>query len=116
MKRIKSKERNALTSRMEWYFDEATEKKTTGHSETEKRLKERSKLAPHMEYYFDEITDRKYIRCPLTGRKATIEVIRSASRDDTPFIDVAYCSIFGCAPTCKKQCLKQINYMKHLHV
>ena len=115
MKRIKSKERNALTSRMEWYFDEATEKKSARLSDTGKETKEKSTLAPHMEYYFDEITEKKYIRCPITGRKANIEVIRSASRDHAPFVDVAYCSIFGCAPPCKKQCLKQINYMKHFH-
>lgn len=71
---------------MEWYFDDVTEKKSTGHSDTEKRLKERGTLSPHMEYYFDEITDRKYIRCPVTGRKATIEVIKSASRDHAPFV------------------------------
>lgn len=115
MKRLKSLEKNTSTSRMEWYFNEVTEKKSTGHSATGKGTKEKSTLAPHMEYYFDEITEKKYIRCPITGRKANLEVVRSASSDHTPFVDVAYCSIFGCAPTCKKQCLKHINYMKHFH-
>src|SRR3990172_1519100 len=90
-------------------------KKKGGKKIKRLKSKERNALTSRMEWYFDEITDRKYIRCPSTGRKATIEVIRSASRDHSPFVDIAYCSIFGCAPTCKKQCLKRINYMKHFH-
>lgn len=113
MKKLKSKKKNILTSRMEWYFDEVPEQEPRGRSVTGKGTKERSSLTPHMDYHFDEITEEKSVRCPITGRKATVEAIRRASRDDTPFVDVAYCSIFGCTPTCDKQCLRQINHMRH---
>jgi hypothetical protein len=115
MKRLKPKERNVSTPRMDWYYDKVMEKKPIKHPSIEKHSEEKSTLTPYMEYYFDEISEKKYIRCPVTGRKASVEVIRAASRDNTPFVDVAYCSIFGCAPTCKKQCLKRINYTKHFH-
>ena len=102
-----------LTPRMEWYFDEIPKPKLSKHLVKERLLKDRLQPGPHMEWYFYEIMQEGKITCPVTGRKATVEVIRSAARDDTPFVDVAYCSIFGCAPTCKKECLKQINFMKH---
>ncbi len=60
----------------------------------EQKSKERNMLASRMEWYFDEITEKESIRCPVTGRKATVEVVRKASTGDTLFVDVAYCSIF----------------------
>jgi hypothetical protein len=113
MRKLKLKKRNTLTSRMEWHFDEAPEQESTERHITEKETNKNRVLAPHMDYYFDEITEKESIRCPVTGGKATVEVVRKASMDDMPFVDVAYCSIFGCAPTCDKQCLRRINHMKH---
>jgi hypothetical protein len=115
MKKLQKGEGYITYPRMDWYYDEVDLKKHLKHPDNEKHLDENGSLNPHMEYYFDEISEKKYIRCPITSTKATVEVIRRASRDDTPFVDVAYCSIFGCAPTCKKECLKQINYRKHFH-
>jgi hypothetical protein len=113
MRKLKLQERSVVTPRMEWYFDEVPKQNASKNPIKGKGKPERNELFPHMEYYFDEITEQSSINCPITGRRATIEVVRSASRDDTPFVDVAYCSIFGCAPTCKKECLRQVNYMKH---
>ncbi len=108
-----AEKRTAPAPRMEWYFDEVPKPKLSKRLVKEKELKERLQPCPHMEWYFDEIMQEGKITCPITGSKATVEVIRSATRDDTPFVDVAYCSIFGCAPICKKECLRQINLMKH---
>jgi hypothetical protein len=113
MRKLKPKERNMLTSRMEWYFDEVPEQESTERRITKKEANKDRILAPRMDYYFDEIAEKESIRCPVTGRKATVEIVRKASMDDTPFVDVAYCSIFGCTPNCDKQCLRQINHMKH---
>ncbi len=113
MRNLKSKERNMLTSHMEWYFDETPEQESTGPDVTGKEKNKNKKLSPNMTYYFDEISEKESVRCPVAGRKATIEIIRKASIDNSPFVDVAYCSIFGCAPTCDKRCLRRINHMKH---
>ena len=115
MRKLKLEERSVLTPRMEWYYDEVPKQSTSKNPFEGKGKPERNELSPHMEYYFDEITEQKSINCPVTGGRATVEVLRNASRDDTPFVDVAYCSIFGCAPTCKKECLRKINHMKHFN-
>ncbi len=113
MRKLKSKERNMLTSHMGWYFDEVPEQESIVPYVAGREKNKNKKPSPHMNYYFDEISEKESIRCPVTGRKATIEIVRKASIDNTPFVDVAYCSIFGCAPTCDKRCLRQINHMKH---
>jgi hypothetical protein len=115
MKKLKLEERSVITPRMEWYFDEVPKQNTSKKPVKGRGQTERNELFPHMDWYFDEITKDGTVVCPVTGKKATVEVIRSATRDNTPFVDVAYCSIFGCAPTCKKECLRQINHMKHFN-
>jgi hypothetical protein len=105
--------RGVLPPRMEWYFDEIPTRKLPKRLIKENELKKPLPPIPRMEWYFDEIAQQGVIKCPVTGKRAKVEVIRSASRDNTPFVEVAYCSIFGCAPTCKKECLRQINFMKH---
>lgn len=109
------KETTVFIPHMDWYFDEVTKKKPRRRHPAKEEIKERDTLAPHMEWSLDEIAEEEHIRCPVTGRKADIEVIRRAGIDDTPFVDVTYCSIFGCAPTCDKKCLGLINYKKMFH-
>lgn len=104
MKKSKSAEGYRSSRRMEWYFDEASD---------DKKSKLRGTIAPHMESFFDEITENVTIRCPITMRNANLEAVRSALRQDSPFVDVVYCSIFGCTPSCEKKCLIAINHMKH---
>ena len=100
---------------MDWYFDEVPKKRHGKKHAAKEEIKERKELAPHMEYYMDEIAEEEHIRCPVTGLKADIEVIRRAGIDDTPFVDVTYCSIFGCAPTCEKKCLGMMNFKIVFH-
>ncbi|HXG30219.1 MAG TPA: hypothetical protein VNK81_01115 [Thermodesulfobacteriota bacterium] len=71
------------------------------------------RFSPRMEWYFDEISEVHSFICPVTGKKVTAEFIRRAGTDETPFVDVVYCSIFRGAPTCKKKCLSLINHMRH---
>lgn len=72
-------------------------------------------FTPHMEYYFDEITEQKAFKCPVTGKKVNVEVVKRAHIGPTPFVDVVYCSIFKGYPTCKKGCLGLVNGEKTLH-
>jgi hypothetical protein len=94
MRKSKSKEMKKLTSRMEWYFDEVPDSKSTERHVREQETNRNKTLAPLMNYYFDEITEKESIRCPVTGSKATIEIVRKASLDNSLFLDVTYCSIF----------------------
>lgn len=72
-------------------------------------------FTPHMEYYFDEITEQKTFKCPVTGKKVNVEVVKRAHIRPTPFVDIVYCSIFKGYPTCKKACLGLVTAEKTLH-
>ena len=99
--------------RMEWYFDEVSNEWPHDKASDDKKGKLRGSLTPHMESFFDEITENVTVRCPITMRNANVEATRSAFRHASPFVDVTYCSIFGCAPSCDKKCLVRINQMRH---
>jgi len=113
MKKSKADESHRLNSRMEWYFDEVLREDPNNGASDEKKVRLRGPFAPHMEFFFDEITENVKVRCPITMRNANLEAVRSSLGQDSPYIDVAYCSIFGCTPSCEKKCLKRINQMKH---
>lgn len=97
---------------MQWYFDEVSNEKPHDEASEHSKGRLRSSVAPHMEYFFDEITESVTVRCPITMRNANVEATRSAFRRASPFVDVTYCSIFGCAPSCDKKCLVRINQMR----
>lgn len=99
--------------RMEWYFDEVPNENRHDKASDSKKGKLRDSITPHMESFFDEITESVTVRCPITMRNANVEATRSAFRHASPFVDVTYCSIFGCAPSCDKKCLVRINQMRH---
>jgi hypothetical protein len=113
IKKSKSAEGYRSNRRMEWYFDEVSNEDSHDEASDDKKLKLRGTIAPHMESFFDEITENVTVRCPITMRSANLEAVRSALRQDSPFVDVVYCSIFGCTPSCEKKCLVVINHMKH---
>lgn len=113
MTKSKSDEGYRSNRRMEWYFDEVLNEDPHDEASDDKKVKLRGKLAPHMEFFFDEITENVTVRCPITMRNANVEATRSAFRHDSPFVDVTYCSIFGCAPSCDKKCLIRINHIRH---
>ena len=98
---------------MDLYFDEVPKKKPGKKHAAKGNIEKRKALAPYMNYYMDEIAEEEHIGCPVTGRKAHVEVIRRADIGDTPFVDVTYCSVFGCAPTCDKKCLGIVNYKNY---
>ena len=98
--------------RMQWYFDEVSNEESRYKNSYDKKRNLRGSLAPHMESFFDEITESVTVRCPITMRNANVEATRSAFRRASPFVDVTYCSIFGCAPSCDKKCLVRINQMR----
>lgn len=79
------------------------------------KVKEETKkeFSPHMEWFFDEISEKHSFTCPVTGKKVSAEFIRKAGLDETPLVDITYCSIFGGVPTCKKKCLSLISHRKH---
>lgn len=112
-KESKSDEGNSQGGRMEWYFNELAKQDNNRGESNGKKAKRKANAAPRMEYFFDEITEKVTVRCPITMRIADVEGTRSASRQDSPFVDIVYCSIFGCAPSCDKKCLTRINNMKH---
>ena len=109
----KSDEGYRSNRRMEWYFDEVSNEDPNEEASDDKKVKLRGSHAPHMEYFFDEITENVIVRCPITMRNAKVEATRSAFRQASPFVDVTYCSIFGCAPSCDKKCLVRINQMRN---
>jgi hypothetical protein len=113
MKKSKSDEGYRSNRRMEWYFDEVLNEDPHNEASDEKKVKLRGTFTPHMESFFDEITENVTVRCPITMRNADLEVIRSSLKQDSPFVDVVYCSIFGCTPSCEKKCLTRINHLKH---
>jgi hypothetical protein len=113
MTKSKSDEVYRSNRRMEWYFDEVSNEGPNDEASDDKKVKLRGSLAPHMESFFDEITENVTVRCPITMRNANLEAVRSALRQDSPYVDVVYCSIFGCAPSCDKKCLVRINQMRH---
>ena len=99
--------------RMQWYFDEVSNEKPHYKASEDNKEGLRGGFAPHMESFFDEIAENVTVRCPITMRNANVEATRSAFRRTSPFVDVTYCSIFGCAPSCDKKCLVRINQMRH---
>ena len=113
MTESKSDEGYRPNRRMEWYFDDVSKEKPHDKASEDDKGKSRGSLAPHMESFFDEITETVTVRCPITMRNANVEATRSAFRHASPFVDVTYCSIFGCAPGCDKKCLVRINQMRH---
>lgn len=113
MKKSKADESHRPNKRMEWYVDEVLNEDLHNEVSDEKKVKLKGSLAPHMESFFDEITENVTVRCPITMRNANVEATRSAFRHASPFVDVTYCSIFGCAPSCDKKCLVRINRMRH---
>ena len=110
---LKSDKGYGSKGHMEWYFDEVSKEDPHGEASDDKKGRLGGSVAPHMESFFDEITESVIVRCPVTMRKANVEVTRSAFRHASPFVDVTYCSIFGCAPSCDKKCLVKINQMRH---
>ena len=113
MTESKSDKLHRQNRRMEWYFDEVSNEKPHDNSSEDSKEGLRRGFAPHMESFFDEITENVTVRCPITMRNANVEATRSAFRHTSPFVDVTYCSIFGCAPSCDKKCLVRINQMRH---
>ena len=113
MTKSKSDEGYGSKTRMEWHFDEVSSEDPHDEASDDKKVTLRRSVAPHMEYFFDEITENVIVRCPITMRNANLEAVRSALRQNSPFVDVSYCSIFGCTPSCEKKCLVAINQMKH---
>jgi phospholipid N-methyltransferase len=113
MKKSKAEESHRPSRRMEWYFDEVSNEDPHNEASDEKKVKLKGSLAPHMESFFDEITENVTVRCPITMRNANLEAVRSALRQNSPFVDIVYCSIFGCTPSCEKECLGAINHIKH---
>lgn len=113
MKKSKAYGSHRLNSRMEWYYDEVSKEDANNGASDEKGVKLRGLFAPHMEFFFDEITENVKVRCPVTMRNANVEAVRSSIRQGSPYVDVIYCSIFGCTPSCEKKCLVRINQMKH---
>ncbi len=69
---------------MDWYFDEVTKKKPRRRHAAKGEIQERKALALRMEYYIDKIAMERHIRCPGTGTKADVEVIRRADMKRTP--------------------------------
>ena len=113
MTSLKSDEGHRPKTHMEWYFDEVSNEKPHDKAFEDNKEGLRGGFAPHMESFFDEITENVTVRCPITMRNANVEATRSAFRRTSPFVDVTYCSIFGCAPSCDKGCLVRINQMRH---
>lgn len=69
---------------------------------------------PHMEWYFDEIEDEYSFKCPVTGRKVTVNFIRRADVDNTPYVEVEHCSLLGDHPPCAQKCISLINHLQHI--